>query len=69
MSVALAHSCGSGFWLTRDYGLAEVSSGLESHTVLGHSRHTTAPVDTLRTRHTTLPSNVPKLASARLPLR
>jgi hypothetical protein len=29
MSVALAHSCGSGFWLTRDYGRAEVSSGLK----------------------------------------
>jgi len=35
MSVALAHSGGSGFWLTRDYGLAEVSAGLESHTVYG----------------------------------
>jgi hypothetical protein len=33
MSVALAHSCGSGPWLTRDDRLAEVSSGLESHTV------------------------------------
>ncbi|MFA6231569.1 MAG: hypothetical protein WC617_15560 [Rhodanobacter sp.] len=39
MSVALAHSCGSGFWLTRDYGLAEVSLGLESHTVLYSEGH------------------------------
>lgn len=33
MSVVLAHSGGSGIWLTRDHGLAEVSAGLESHTV------------------------------------